>query len=486
MNGMDYLLIITDFSLPAVFLWHVTFVYLIVLMFLSFIIYKNSKDRIFFTYFVYVSLLFSYVLCRSYYFDNLRGHLYIYLYSYFIQVLYLCVYFHFGLSVLNFKKHFPNLTKWVYRYLYIASGIGLITSLAVLFELIPYFYIKTYFLSIFFPTHVSIALLILYNSLLLKQEKQRIYFIIGSIFYLVFGLAAILTSYYKVRDMIITQVSFFYLAIIIECTFFAIGLGIRVRDMAVAKLVTERKLNATQKELQKKILQQLKQQKEDNLALRKEKEVQTLATQIALLENKVLRSQMNSHFIFNVLNSIKAYIIEQNVPKAVTYLNKFSKLMRQVLEASRSEIYTLSDEIKAIKLYVDIEKMRVSDSLDSNIDIDIQQKTGDIAFPPLLMQPFVENAIWHGLMPSAGEKTLSIRVFNDGTDIMIEILDNGVGYSNSLSKKIDSKTHHSHGMSITKERIDQFNNKHNNKLSFGIKDRLDGVGTKVWIRITLS
>lgn len=157
--------------------------------------------------------------------------------------------------------------------------------------------------------------------------------------------------------------------------------------------------------------------------------------------------------------------------------------MRRVLEASRNENYTLAEEISAIRLYVDIEKMRISDNLTSVVNINIQQEAETIPFPALLIQPFVENAIWHGLMPSHRRKELSIQVLNIDSAILIEIMDNGIGYSNSLREKKTLGTHRSHGMDITKERIEQFNKKNKSQISFGIEDRAETIGTRVWIRI---
>jgi len=204
-----------------------------------------------------------------------------------------------------------------------------------------------YYHKVFFPIHTSIALFIIYRTFSLKQERLRFYYLIGTVVYIILGTIAVVTTFYRTPGALIQPISYFYIAIIIESTFFAIGLGIRIKHIYTGKLDTERKLNLAQQELQAQMLQQIEQQEQLNISLQREKELQVLATQVAQLENKVLRSQMNSHFIFNVLNSIKAYIIEEDVTKAVTYLNKFSKLMRQVLEASRNErllcIFSLKD-----------------------------------------------------------------------------------------------------------------------------------------------
>lgn len=204
---------------------------------------------------------------------------------------------------------------------------------------------------------------------------------------------------------------------------------------------------------------------------------------MVILENKVLRSQMNSHFIFNILNSIKAFIVEQDTGKAVNYLNKFAKLMRRVLDASRNEYYTLADEIHAVKLYIDIEKIRITGDFYTYFDIDIDQNPEGILFPPLLIQPFVENAIWHGLSPLHGEKELIFRMRNDGPDILIEILDNGVGYQQSLATKTATQEHTSHGLDITSERIKLFNAKNPYEISYEIRDRDRQPGTIVRLRL---
>lgn len=467
----------------TVFLWHVTFVYLIVHVILSATIYSNTKDKVFLYYFGYVFLLFTYIVTRNYYFMEIRTCLFVHLYTFYVQVIYLCIYFYFGLSIINFKTYYPRFTQWTYRYMWVMIGIGTLIFVAGLFRWISPGYMADYYHKVFFPIHTSIALFIIYRTFSLKEERLRYYFLIGTVIYIIFGTIAVVSTFYGNREALIQPISYFYIGIIIESTFFAIGLGIRIKNIYSDKLKAERKLNLAQKELQTQMLQQIEQQEQLNISLQREKELQVLATQVAQLENKVLRSQMNSHFIFNVLNSIKAYIIEQNVDKAVTYLNKFSKLMRRVLEASRNENYTLADEISAIQLYVDIEKMRVSDSLTSVININIQQEAETIPFPALLIQPFVENAIWHGLMPSHRTKELSIQVFNTDVDILIEILDNGIGYTNSLREKKTLGKHRSHGMDITKERIEQFNQKNKLHISFGIEDRTDTIGTRVWIHI---
>jgi LytS/YehU family sensor histidine kinase len=120
--------------------------------------------------------------------------------------------------------------------------------------------------------------------------------------------------------------------------------------------------------------------------------------QLAEVQMGALRAQMNPYFIFNCLNSIQLYTTNNNAAKATNYLNRFSQLIRLVLENSRSERVTLGNELEALRLYLEMEAMRFKDKLRFTIKIDADLDTELIEIPPLLVQPYVENAIWHGLM----------------------------------------------------------------------------------------
>lgn len=461
----------------TIFLWHFTLVSLLGLSFLSFIIYNNVRDRVFLWHALYVGLLATYLACRTVYapraWIEYQG---LFLYSYLVQVIYLSIYFHFGLTILNFKDHYPRFTAWIYRYLVVVVGIGLLLFVLAIFTWIPRNYLAFYYKNLFFPVHILIALLILYRALRLKQEEQRWYFLIGSVIFMVFGGVARLATNFSISHIgPFTPLQFFYMAIIFECTFFTIGLGIRVRNLYKGKLDAERQLNQV---------------------LRQEKELQILTTEVALLENKVLHSQMNSHFVFNVLNAIKASIVERDVENSVSYLNKFSKLIRRILDGSMRENATLADELKTIRLYLDVENIRLNNELMIEWQIDTVQPLDKVLFPALFLQPVIENAIWHGLLPSVDKRHLMILI-KDGLpeqlegeqirpQLRIEILDNGVGYQHSLSVRQDVGKHRSYGMEILRERIARFNQQdHGYSLTFGIEDRSDESGTRVWFHLHL-
>jgi tetratricopeptide (TPR) repeat protein len=176
-----------------------------------------------------------------------------------------------------------------------------------------------------------------------------------------------------------------------------------------------------------------------------------------------LKSQMNPHFIFNCLNSIKFYIEKNETAAASLYITKFSKLIRTILDSARSERVTLLTEIELIELYLEMEKMRLKEKLNyefeiaPNIDIDF------IEVPPLLIQPYVENAIWHGLMNKAegGIIKLSMELSPDEKYLIVNVTDNGVGRGKAAEAKRKNVFHHvSHGSNLNNERIAMFNAKY--------------------------
>ena len=189
---------------------------------------------------------------------------------------------------------------------------------------------------------------------------------------------------------------------------------------------------------------------------------------------------MNPHFIFNALNSIKAYLIDNDKRKAINYMNRFSKLVRKILESSRIEKISLEEELDIIKLYVEIENTRFNNSIQFNIE-DSSNEKKNIFLPPLILQPFIENALWHGLAPSEKEKKLSLKVLHNNEHTKVEIEDNGIGRRKSLSDLRESKLKRkSMGMKMTQERLAVFNQKFNMEYYFEIIDKSeDETGTQV-------
>ncbi len=207
------------------------------------------------------------------------------------------------------------------------------------------------------------------------------------------------------------------------------------------------------------------------------------------LEQNILRSQMNPHFLFNSLNSIKLYIINNEQKNAVHYLNKFSKLVRKILEASSVKEIPLSEELETVELYMNIENIRFSNEIDFRITIDNDVCPDNIKIPSLTLQPFLENSLWHGLSPKEGEKKIHLNVKNKGDHhINIEIIDNGIGRTAAeVNKENRVLKRKSVGIRITKERLANFAKDYQNKFDVHIVDLFDqgGLpkGTKVILEI---
>jgi hypothetical protein len=198
---------------------------------------------------------------------------------------------------------------------------------------------------------------------------------------------------------------------------------------------------------QKQKLELLKSNLEDNLNL---------------LEGKNLRNQMNPHFIFNSLNSINSMILKEDRFEASSYLTRFGKLMRSVLNYSNEESIKLSQELANIELYMNLEKLRLKNKL--NYVINNRLDHLDYLIPPLIIQPFVENAIWHGIMnkPSkAGE--IKIELLEKQNNIQIRISDDGIGRLAALDLKLQRNKPESKGSTITENRLDTLNALHENE-----------------------
>ncbi|MCI5056218.1 MAG: tetratricopeptide repeat protein [Flavobacteriales bacterium] len=184
------------------------------------------------------------------------------------------------------------------------------------------------------------------------------------------------------------------------------------------------------------------------------------------LEQKVLRSQMNPHFISNSLTAIQAFILKNQSIQSASYLAKFAKLMRLIIESSRMDLISLEEELKILEYYLDLQKLRFDNKLDFNISIDDQLDIEEIKIPPMLLQPFIENAVEHGINKSEGK--IDIQFKDNKDSILISIQDNGIGIASSRSA--EHKDRKSYSTQITKERIENLNARNKKILSFKIMD----------------
>lgn len=215
--------------------------------------------------------------------------------------------------------------------------------------------------------------------------------------------------------------------------------------------------------------------------------INELETQMLQLKQKTLQLQMNPHVIFNTLNSIQQYILNNDTANAVSYLSSFSKLMRRILNNSNERYITLSDEIEAVSLYLQLESMRLGNRFNYKIDVDSEIDANNIEIAPLIVQPFVENAIIHGLVPKKENCYLSIRFSKiSGDKLLCVIEDNGVGRKHSeMMKQERGSSHKSYGMSITKRRLETLTKISNDEFSVEIVDLYDDNGNAAGTRVNI-
>ena len=222
--------------------------------------------------------------------------------------------------------------------------------------------------------------------------------------------------------------------------------------------------------------------------IRKESE---LKQKLGETEMKALRSQMNPHFIFNCLNSIELYTAQNNSEAATYYLSKFSRLIRLVLDNSKSDRISLEQELETLELYLEMEKMRFKEKLQYQISVNENVEADFIEIPPMLIQPYVENAIWHGIMHKAAGGNISVNVSlkEDQEQILkVEIIDDGVGRAKAAALKSKSATKQkSYGMKITSERMNMLNEMYKITTTINVEDLYNESrqpkGTKVTIEI---
>ena len=370
-------------------------------------IYFIYKDKLFLLYMLYLLALLLYLGFKASYF---RWYLLIlvpnfqYIFHELIQVIVNIFYLRFAAIFLNAKTDFPKLFIAIRYMVRILMGIMLVQLVMLLtpdlrpFELYLLRF-ERYFVMLF---SLGAYIYIIKNY----KEKIVLFLLIGSFFYLIGGLSAI----------IMKEVAYMMFGASLEVFVFSLGMGYRVKKIEEAK--------------------------------------KTIENEMARLQLTALRAQMNPHFIFNSLNSIRAYVISSETKKASDYLNNFAKLIRLILHYSSKDTISLKEELATLTLYVELEQMRYRDDFGFEIKIVQGVELEKWMVPPLILQPYVENAIGHGLAPKTGVKKLLVEITKSGNHISFTIRDNGVG--RSFSKKISNlkdSNHKSVAMDLTRKRI---------------------------------
>lgn len=229
--------------------------------------------------------------------------------------------------------------------------------------------------------------------------------------------------------------------------------------------------------------------------IRRREEAKTLMNKLmAEYQITALQAQMNPHFIFNAINTIQGYILENSEQEAYDYLAKFSKLIRMVLHHSQEKMIPLTSELHVLKLYIELEQLRFDQCFDYRLELDGSIEPEYISLPSMLLQPYIENAIWHGLVNLRGSRMghLVIRMEMSGELLKATITDNGVG----REKAMDFRKNHSHksvGMQLTGQRIEAITQLHGYETLnvvitdlFGEDQQPAGTKVEVWIPVMIE
>ncbi len=211
-----------------------------------------------------------------------------------------------------------------------------------------------------------------------------------------------------------------------------------------------------------------------------------LNAEISDTEMKALRAQMNPHFIFNSLNSISDYIAKNNIKEADNYLTKFAKLIRMILENSEKKEIPLADDLNALELYMQLESLRLNNKFSYEIITDNQIDKENTMVPPLLLQPFVENSIWHGIAKKEGKGKIVVLITKENQMIHCTVEDDGIGRSAAASMNEQVSPRKSLGMKITKSRIAILNRVKKSNASVELSDLSQGTKAQIKLPLELS
>jgi len=478
----------------------------IMMLYMLFLYFQNNRDKVYLSYAAYLFFAMLYL--------GLKLESYLPLRSVFGDAQYLKLtlneplQFAMALSYNVFALHFLRIRKlkpWLYRLVFWVN-VGYAVYGTLVFA---YLYTTSDMATIqalFAPTRGVMLLmglvLICVAGLTLKSPVVP-YFIAGSLSFLIGNLLAIVSTvgYDFFPGLDLVGVSFTQIGIFVEILFFSLGIGKLIQisnrekedinDAYIEQLLENEKLN-------QQINQELEQQVEarTNEVLRAHRELEeSKASQIRseyekqLMESEMnsLRLQMNPHFIFNSLNSIRYFILKEDGDKAADYITSFAKLLRMILHHSKQKEIALEDELEALELYMMFEAERFSEKFNYEVIVEPDVDTRTIMVQPLIIQPFVENAIWHGLMhrKEAGRLIIKVSKLNSG-EIRFIIEDNGVGRAKAAELK--SKKHggnKSYGLQITRSRLEAANRVNKGQAGFTVEDLYDSEGKPVGTRVIL-
>jgi len=392
---------------------------LFVLFIYHLLIFFQNKSKLYLYYSLYLLALTIYLL------QHVVPEYFIGFYEYFnysLQFLAYAAYVAFARDLLDTRTHLIIWDK------YFEIEIKILLILSIVFISIQFFFgyeFQDRAFSIIMPMLTIFTLVTYYIIITRIKDNSAIYFVVGSLVYLLLAnisFIGMFTGDKFFKDFGVQPMFFVYLGAILQSIIFSIIIGF------IIKRIQEKSKNA-----EVRLAVKLKEMEE--------------------LKMTTLQSQMNPHFLFNSLNSINNFVLKNEVEKASDYITKFSKLIRVILNSSSSPTSPLSEELKILALYVKLEQMRVTGGFDYIVNIDKKLNLDAIKVPPLFLQPFIENAIWHGIMKKEGKKTINLTIKEDKGNVLCVVLDNGIGINKTKKQNYLLQKRKFFGARTTENRI---------------------------------
>ncbi|MBT8316645.1 MAG: histidine kinase [Lutibacter sp.] len=425
---------------------------LFVLFIYHFLIFFQNRSKLYLYYSLYLLALSIYLL--QHILPDSASVFYDY-FNFSIQFFAYAAYVAFARDLLDTRAH---LIRWD-KYFEIEVKILLI--LAVVFILIQLFLGRSFQLMAFtvIAPLLTIFTLVSYYVIITNiRDNSARYFVVGSLVYVLLANVSffeIILGSEIFIDNGIQPMFFVYSGAILQCIIFSIILG------SIIKKIQQKSKNA-----ELRLAVKLKEMEE--------------------LKMTTLQSQMNPHFLFNSLNSINNFVLKNEIEKASDYITKFSKLIRVILNSSSSPTSSLSEELTILALYVKLEQMRVTGGFNYKVTIDKNLNLDSIQVPPLFLQPFIENAIWHGIMKKEGEKIIDLSIKEDNGYVLCVVLDNGVGINQTNKITHLSQKRKFFGAKATENRIRILHKNEGVEIQTTDISNDQASGTKVSIRFPLN
>ncbi len=480
----------------------------IMMLYMFFLYFQNNRDRTYLFYGMYMFFAMYYMLQKiagdNIFFFVFPNHPeWRHLLNEPAQWMLYIFYNLFAIEFLRIKKYswriysFMKKLNWVYFIYMIVELLIMMNTFDKILQR------QMFIVSRVFSTVIGIGLIV-WIALEVKSELTK-YLVVGSSLFVIFTLAAM---FYTLGLPWLPKVDFYpinfmHIGIMLEILCFSLGLGRRIwlvskeKDRLQASYIEELKKNeANVKEytdkLEREVSERTAEIVEANHELEIQKEISLRADyekQLTEIEMSALRLQMNPHFIFNSLNSIRYFILKEDTEKASDYITAFAKLLRIILQNSKQTTVPLKDELTALKLYIEFERQRFDEKFEFLLEIGQEVNTEIVQIQPMIVQPFVENAIWHGLLHKEGAGNLRLRILVVDDDILkIIIEDDGVGRvaAREIQVSRGAQSHKSFGLQITKDRLKMMSQLRQTQSGYRIEDLVDSAGNPLGTRATLK